>query len=400
MPRNVFLNSTVFDGENLAARLMTVVVEGARIASVSAGHVSSRVDDAVFDLGGRTLMPGMVQCHMHPDYRGFIIDGDSSRKSDRRPGVLMATAIATGHALLATGFTGYVGAGCSNNNDVELKAAIETNIILGPRIRCGSADIPLGRGLEQARTKVDEEVDHGAEVLKIFTTGGHGTPSFVPRPLNVSREEIGTVVATAEARGAIVGAHCINRDPIIDAIESGVRIIDHGDEVDDTCLRLMAENGVFWVPSALLNQVMSVSSKEEVSPDLRIEAEGHMASIRASLQRAIELGVKIVLGDDYGLALLPHAPGSYGRELTLYADELGCSALEVLRWATRNGAELLGLPCEAGTISVGAYADLIVLNVNPLDDIGVFETPETGIAAVMKDGVFFKNELATVHVAA
>jgi imidazolonepropionase-like amidohydrolase len=390
MGRVVFVNATVFDGADVLTGKSTVVVEGERIGEVTGGHVAARPGDQVFDLQGRTLMPGMIECHFHPDYRGFNING-APMYIETRPGVLMATTVASGHALLATGFTGYVGAGCANGDDQSLKAAVESGIVMGPRVRCSSGHFELGKSVESSVAAVNEQIDAGAEIIKIFTTGGHGTPAFLNQDIHIDPAEIAAVCQAAKARGAAVRAHCVYRDPIIEAIESGITLIDHGDEADETCLRLMAQRGVFWVPSAMENKVMTVGGPDVVEPVLKIEAVDHLARIAKNLPIAIDLGVKILLGDDFGIELMPHEPGSYGRELTLYANELGCGARNVLTWATRNGAELLGLPGEAGTIAQGAFADIVVTNTDPLRDITIFETPRTGLAAVMKGGEFFRH---------
>jgi imidazolonepropionase-like amidohydrolase len=390
MGRVIFVNASVFDGLDVLAGQPTVVVEDERIAEVTGGHVAARPGDEVFDLQGRTVMPGMIECHFHPDYRGFNING-APMYIEKRPGVLMATTVASGHALLATGFTGYVGAGCANGDDQSLKASVEDGIVMGPRVRCSSAHFELGRSIESSVTSVNEQIDAGAEIIKIFTTGGHGTPAFLNQDIHIDPAEIAAICQAAKERGAAVRAHCVYRDPIIEAIEAGITLIDHGDEADETCLEMMASHGVFWVPSAMENKVMTVGGPDVVEPTLRDEAEDHLARIARNLPIAIGLGVKILLGDDFGIELMPHEPGSYGHEITLYANELGCGAKNVLTWATRNGAELLGLRGEAGTIAPGAYADIVVTNTDPLADITIFERPATGLAAVMKGGEFFRR---------
>jgi imidazolonepropionase-like amidohydrolase len=399
MGRVVFTNARIFDGLDMLADKSTVVVESDRITEVTGGHVAEQSGDKTYDLGGRTLMPGMVECHFHPDYRGFNING-APMYAETRPGVLMATAVASGHALLATGFTGYVGAGCANGDDQSLKASVEAGIVMGPRVRCGSGHIELGTSIESSVASVNEQIDKGAEIIKTFLTGGHGTPAFLDREIHIDPAEVAAVCQAAKTRGVTVRAHCVYRDAIIEAIQSGIALIDHGDEADETCLQMMASHGVFWVPSAMENKVMTIYGPEFVEPGLKIEAEEHLARIAKNLPIAIDLGVKILLGDDFGIELMPHEPGSYGREITLYANELGCGAKNVLTWATRNGAELLGLPGEAGTIAKGAFADIVVTNTDPLEDITIFERPETEIAAVMKGGEFFKQPARELTLAA
>ena len=111
---------------------------------------------------------------------------------------------------------------------------------------------------------------------------------------------------------------------------------------------------------------------------------------------ANEAGVKILTGDDYGVPIVPHVPGIYSTELVTYVEQVGIDPLDALRWATRNVADLLGMAGELGTISAGALADLIVVRGDPSRDITLLQDPAANLAAVMKDGAFVKDELATV----
>jgi imidazolonepropionase-like amidohydrolase len=160
--------------------------------------------------------------------------------------------------------------------------------------------------------------------------------------LSLSKGELDAVLETAHSRGAKVRAHCSWKNVIKTAVAAGLDVVDHGDQLDDECLELMAERGAFWVPSAFFTAQM-------LSPDaaLSLATEEQMAPLRAEfdnvlrrLEQARQAGVKIVTGDDYGIIVLPH--GRYAEELEFYVKTGGMKPLDVLRWATKNGGELLG----------------------------------------------------------
>src|SRR5713226_2467777 len=148
--RLVLTGLRVLDFSGPPRQEATVIVEGDRIASVGDETSARRDNDVVVDLHSKTLMPGMVSCHFHPDYRGLTIGMARTPTLETRPGVAMVNAVAAAQSLVVSGFTGYVGAGCFHGIDPDLKAAIEEGIVAGPRIRAGSEYIPLGAGVEAA----------------------------------------------------------------------------------------------------------------------------------------------------------------------------------------------------------------------------------------------------------
>jgi imidazolonepropionase-like amidohydrolase len=365
----------------------TVAVQGDQIASVGDRPEPSRKNDIVVDVHGKTIMPGMVSCHFHPDYRGLSVGAGTTPALESRRGVAMVNAVAAAQNLVVSGFTGYVGAGCSYGIDQDLKAAIEESVIAGPRIRPGSGYIPMGRGVETASEAARRQVQMGAKVLKVFLTGGHGTPDN-KGVRQFDRRELEAVVHACREHGCLVRAHVVYRDEIIEALQCGVAVIDHGDGADERCFELMVERGAFWVPSAMFNKAMATNLDDTVvAPSFREAAKRDLASQSQSVPMAADMGVKIVLGDDYGTELLPHLPGGYAEELALYAHELGCGAANVLRWATTNGTELLGLPAEGGLLSPGAPADFCLVNEDPVENIAALQQPWSSISAVFRGGL-------------
>jgi imidazolonepropionase-like amidohydrolase len=400
-------NARVFDGLAMLPGRRTVTLDGNRVVAVSDDGKLAGAGERI-DLGGMTVMPGMISCHLHSDnYKWGMSDflaGDRLGK-ERPPGVLMACGVRTCRVLLESGFTGYVGAACSNDIDAQLKMAIAEDIIPGPRIlACGhhigtTADNNDSRkwwqrfeapgtdlfadGPDAVRAMTRDEIRRGVEVIKIFVSSGHAIPGHHGKR-NMSHREIAAIVEAAHERGAKVRAHVCHRDLILESVALGIDIIDHGDEVDEDCVDAMATAGSFWVPSLKFLQL----AVDQGWPD----PDGSTAYAHANLHRALPLaqkaGVRILLGDDYGGPPLPHEVGSYNQELGLYAGVPGIGPSDVLTWATKYAGELLvDAPAKVGVVEPGALADLIVIDGDPLADLSLLERPEQSVRAVFRDGV-------------
>jgi imidazolonepropionase-like amidohydrolase len=189
-----------------------------------------------------------------------------------------------------------------------------------------------------------------------------------------------------------VRAHCAWRDLIHECVREGVDIIDHGDAADAECLDAMLEHHTFLCPSLYLIKLLL-----EYRGDVPIARPDQIEAVRREFEGACEMvvkanaaGVRVLTGDDYGVLMLPH--GSYAAELAFYAKDLGIAPLDVLRWATRHGAEAMGRGGELGRIAPGALADLVVVAGDPSVDIAVLQDAAR-IHAVVKGGRFAVDRL-------
>jgi imidazolonepropionase-like amidohydrolase len=408
-----FTNARLFDGSAMLPGRYTLTLDGNRIVALSdAPNVAATGE--LIDLGGMTIMPGMITCHLHPDtYKWGLQDHlDANRLGkERSPGVLMAIGVRTCRVLLETGFTGYIGAACSNDIDAQLKMAIAEDIIPGPRIlACGHHvgttadnndspkwwhryDVPgtdiFADGPEGVRAMVRDEIRRGAEVIKIFVSSGHAIPGHHGKR-NMSRREIEAIVEAAHERGAKVRAHVCHKDLILESIALGIDIIDHGDETDEECVEAMAKAGTFWVPSLMFLQLAIDQGWADAEG---ATVYGHRC-IHRSLPLAQKAGVRVLLGDDYIGEPLPHEVGRYSRELTLYAGVEGITPADVLGWATRNAGELLGTAAAPlGVVAPGALADLIIVEGDPAADLALLTRPQETLKAVIRDGVLAIDRL-------
>ena len=379
--------SLVIDGDRITALLDEPFPTGPRSAEVC-------------DVGGRTVMPGMVSCHFHSTY-DELGSQPAPLGSEHPPAYQALIAARNLHTALRHGYTSAVSAGAANDIDRSMKLAIDRGLIPGPRFVPGSRElsttghsndttpwywrlpeaggIRLCDGAEGFRLGVREEIKRGAQVVKLFVTGGHGTLAPKERT-ELTREELAAAIDAAHARGALIRGHIANKEAILLSVELGIDVIDHADDMDDECIERLVDAGTYVVPSAFFPKHFA----ETVGSGL-----GFADSMLVDVERACEVlpkanaaGVRLLVGDDYGALGFPH--GLYGRELSFYVDEVGIPPSDVLAWATRNGAALMGRQGELGEIRVGALADLLVVDGDPLADIGVLADP--GRITVVKGG--------------
>jgi imidazolonepropionase-like amidohydrolase len=419
MGRTFFRRANLIDGRNAPRKNVTVVVEGNRITAVAANGDAPRssANDVVYDLAGRSLMPGMVQCHYHAAYANC----EQIEDIDLRYPATMLALIAAKNAelLLRSGFTGAVGAGTLHNIDATLKRAIDEGIIPGPRLLpCGrefittgdSVDVhpswwklqmeggvPICDGPDAFRKAVRSEIKGGAEIIKLSVTGGHGF-AFPAEMMMITPEEMKAAADTAHGRGKKIRGHIVSKRGIMAALDLKFDLIDHADQMDDECIERLAKQGTFVTPSLYFTYAMAEeyrrSGKTEYFDD------GMKRGLEYSYKmvpKANAASVKLVVGDDFGVAGLMH--GDYAKELESYVKGAGISALDVIGWATRNGAEMLGMKDELGTIEAGKLADLLVVNGDPVKDITLLQN-RANLDVVMKDGSFVECKLVPGKAAA
>lgn len=394
MSRTIFRDANLLDGLN-APRRATVVVEGERITAVAPEAPVPQAGDVVHELAGRTLMPGMVAGHLHVTYHNLDVF-DLMGSDMRYPAPYIAVAAArNAETVLKAGFTSGVGAGGTYNMDVVLKQLMADGLAIGPRlVACGkdfcvtghpvdykaeqwmSAQDALGQvcdGPDEFRKGVRQECKRGVEIIKLFVEGGHGLPAPVAK---MSYDEIAATVETANLCNMRVRAHAYSREMIRNCLRAGVHIIDHCDQMDDGIIEQCVKQGTFVLPSLYhLTLMNGITHSAE-------DTARWYEYARGSLAKAVKAGVKLVTGDDFGTLQGPH--GDNAKELAVYTDVIGIAPLEVIKWATVNGAALMQRD-DIGRIEAGKLADLLVIDGDPLRDMKVL-ADKSRLQLVMQGG--------------
>jgi imidazolonepropionase-like amidohydrolase len=402
MGRLLLRNARVLDGLNPPVPDRTVVVQDDRITAIEDATLPAELGDEVVDVGGRTVMPGMFTCHFHATYHE--LGSTNAPYGNEYPPAYQALIAARNlRTALEQGYTGAVGAGAANEIEPGVKRAIVDGLIPGPRFVPSSRELSttghsndgtpwywhipstgsvhICDGADAFRLGVREEIKRGAEVIKLFVTGGHGTTAPKDR-LEMTRDELAAAIETAHERGVLIRGHLVNKRGIMMALELGIDIVDHCDELDDEVISALVETGATVVPSLHFPKTFleSWGSGLGFAADA-IKAD--LAHMYETIPKADAAGVRFVLGDDYGAIGFPH--GSYGGELRLYVEHAGMSPLDIIRWATHNGAHLVRRGHELGGVEPGKLADLLIVDGDPASDIGVLADP-ANIRTVLING--------------
>ena len=379
MTRTVFRGGSVFDGTGADPALADVAVEDGRIVEVGSGLDG---DEAV-ELAGRTLLPGLFDCHVHVMFSHV----DAWRQANTPFSYGFYAAARNLQATLRTGITSIRDAGGA---DLGIKQALADGLIEGPRIQLslvmlsqtgGHGDewlvsgtrvpliaehpgVPSGivDGPDEMRRRVRELHRMGADVVKVATSGGVLSPRDDPRHAHFRPIELDVLVEEATAAGMFVMAHAQGADGIKNAVRSGIRSIEHGIFLDDEGIALMLERGTWLVPTLVAPQgVIDAAAAGVVFPPGVLEKATSLIDLhREAVRRALAAGVRVAMGTDSGVT--PH--GRNLRELALMAG-LGMAPGAVLEAATRSAAQLLGVDGELGSIEPGKLADLVVVDGDP-----------------------------------
>ncbi|MBM7839087.1 imidazolonepropionase-like amidohydrolase [Alkalihalobacillus xiaoxiensis] len=368
-------------------------------------------DATIIDGGGQYLLPGLIDTHVH-----MALEIKNVQESLLTPfSYRFFEAAKRLETTIQTGITSVRDAGFA---DAGIKKAVEDGLVSGPRMQVsinpltitgGHGDswnisgidttapvypgMPDGKcdGREEVRKTVREMLRAGADVVKVHATGGVSSPTDHPEFTQFSQEELEVMVEEATFRkGVKVMAHAQGAEGIKNAVRAGIHSIEHGIYIDDEALELMLEHGTYLVPTLLAPlAVLEAAETSNTMAPYAIEKSKEVIDIhKESIRKAYEAGVKIAMGTDAGV--FPH--GINLRELGLMC-EIGMSPMEAIVASTKTAAECMGWGEKVGTIEAGKWADLILVNSNPLEDIQVVENHEN-ITFVMKDGQVFKDTLA------
>ena len=409
MARVLFTEARVFDGHGAAPREgCQVLVEDDRIVEVSDGSIAAG-EARVLALGGRTLMPGLIDAHFH----AIAVDPDIAKLRDMPRSLLYQHARNILEGALNRGFTTVRDAGGA---DYGLAKATETGLIQGPRIfyagraltqtgghadfrtleedafcfccRGGTGFERIADGVTEVRRAARDELRKGATQIKIMASGGVASPTDPIWNLQYSEEEIRAVVWEARSWRTYVMAHAYTAEAIARCVEYGVRSIEHANLIDAETAALCAREGAFVVPTLATYEALHRYGAELGFPEVSL---AKLQVVREAGVRSLELlkaaGVEIGFGTD----LLGAMHAEQLTEFAIRAEVL--TPLEILRSATSVNARLLNREGELGCVAPGAVADLIVVDGDPLADLGLLSGQGEAVRLVMKGGALVKDSL-------
>ena len=405
----IFANCAVLDGTRRGRREdHHVLVEGGRIREVSERPIGSTAAETV-DLAGRTLMPGLIDAHVHV----LAVDAALARLADRPVTLLTLQASRVLEGMLMRGFTTVRDAAGA---DGGLAEAVEAGLARGPRIfpsgmalsqtgghgdvrprtqsvvacACCEGGINLSRiadGVAECRRAARDELRKGATQIKILASGGVASPYDPIWNLQYSEEEVRAIVEEARAWRTYVMAHAYSPEAIRRSIDFGVRSIEHANLIDRATAEHVAGADAFVVPTLVTYDALHRHGRELGFPEVSMAKLGEVREAGlGSLEILQKAGVKIGFGTD----LLGPMHRYQSREFVIRAEAM--APFDIIRSATIVNAELLSRIGELGVVAPGARADLIAVDGDPLADISLLDGQGERLTHIMKDGVFYKRQ--------
>ena len=386
-----------------------LLVEGDLVREVSDKPIKAE-KAGVVDCGGRTMMPGLIDSHVH-----VTLSEVNIRYLESIPLTLMtARAARLMLGMINRGFTTVRDTGGA---DWGLKTAVEQGDIPGPRLFIAGAAIGPTGGHSDPRRRTDfgvrchccdamrfgmrqsdgvsemlkatrEQMRQGVDHIKIMMSGGVASPYDPLDSLQFSPAEVAAAVQEANAFGRYVCAHAYTPEAITRAAHGGVRVIEHGNLINDSTAKLMAEKGMFMVANLVAYYAMKERAAEYgMSGDMLAKndlvIDGGLRSLEVCKRAGVPVG--------YGTDLLGALQVEESREFLIRSEVL--SPLEIIRSATTIGAQIIRQEGKLGTLKAGAFADLLLIDGDPLKNLRLFQEQGKHLAAIMKGGKFHKNVL-------
>jgi imidazolonepropionase-like amidohydrolase len=379
----------------------TLIVVGDTIQSIApSAQVPAQPGDAVIDLSGLTVLPGLIDVHTHLTFNTNFDPYYTLTQTDAKEAI---NGVVNARATLLAGITSVRNVGADGYTDVDLRDAINSGQVIGPHMQvsgpligitgghCDDDLLPfrfhaagdgVADGIAQVQHMVRQNIKYGADLIKICATGGVLSRGDDPQASQYTLEEMQAIVADAHRLGRRVAAHAHGAQGIFWATEAGVDSIEHGSYIDDAGIAAMKKHGTYLVPTLYLEDWMVQNGN--LPPFSHQKMVAISAVAKQNIKHAIDAGVKIAMGTD--AAVYPH--GLNAHELDVYVNQLGMAPLAALQTATVNAADLMGWTAKTGSLEPGKWADIIAVEKNPIDDVRTLQN----VKFVMKAGVVYKNE--------
>lgn len=362
-----------------------------------------------WDVGGKFVMPGMTESHVHLSYSNA-----HPSKLDRQPiPFAMLDAVDNARTLLRFGFTSAISFGSAQGIDVPLRDAINAGRVPGPRLLASEKDIgstgsnadskePDSEGRKRiadgpwaVRAAVREVAKAGADVVKIFLDGEALSMHAAPGVLSYTDEEVAAACDEAHLRGLRVACHARSAAAVKQAVRHGVDFIGHANFLDDEAVEMLADaRDRLFVGPGIAWEIQLLERGHEIGLSRSMMVErGYQREVDetvSAVKRLREVGVRVLIGGDYGLSITPH--GTNAKDLAYFVDLFGMSPAEALLCATRDGGRAADPTGMLGTLEAETAADLVIVDGDPTQDVSVLQEVDR-IVGVMKAGRFETNLL-------
>jgi imidazolonepropionase-like amidohydrolase len=415
-----FENATIIDGSGHAPFKGSVLVGDERIVAVipaAGGDMPAPNPDTVIDCEGLTLMPGMTEAHCHISFNDL---SSMFQAVEIQPEDHSLIALANAQMLLECGFTSLFSAASAKPRvDVAVRDAINRGLFAGPRMRAAGQEIsPSGNlgdldtnyltfprnvrftvtcdGADEFTKAARLAARDGVDTIKVNVSGDRdwGHMHADDTVTVIAERELAAVMEVANARRLMVATHCTSSSGVKMCVRQGVHVIYHAPHADEEARDMLEEarDRVFVAPAAGLPISMLRRHKEfglNWSPEKIASMESEVETVTACMSDLHRRGVRVLPGGDYG-AFITNPIGENAKDLELFVDLFGFSPMEAIVAATRQGAELMRMDTTTGQIKPGYYADLLLLDGNPIDNIRLLQDQER-IVAVLKGGRFAKR---------
>ncbi|MDI9337257.1 MAG: amidohydrolase family protein [Alphaproteobacteria bacterium] len=402
--KTVLIAKNLIDGTGNVVANPVIVIEGSKIINITTkNHIPK--DATVIDLGNYTLLPGLIDMHVHPnlttgDYQVDFLKSSSAAKA--------LQGLRNVQDLLKAGWTTLriAGDGDVGFADIEIKKAIQKGLFIGPRIygaahylspTGGGGDINffsyeqniiadglIADGVEEFRKAVRKEIKYGSDWIKILVTGAFMSAGDNPKNVHMTLDELNAVVDEASRRDVLVMAHAHAAEGIKMAAKAGVRTIEHGSFIDEEGMDIMIKNNTYLIPTMTVGLFFELPKNDSSILSKAIEiTKNATKQFYENMTLAVKKGVKFGLGTDY----LGWPPDFSAKEFEEYL-KIGMTPMQAILCATKINAEILKKDKEIGTIEPGKFADIIAVKGDPLTDISELQK----VKFVMIGGKVVKQE--------
>ena len=402
--KTAILAKTLIDGTGKTISNAAIIIDSNKIVAVTIREKIPK-DIKIIDLGDYTLLPGLIDMHVHPDLTADDYQVDHLKLSSAGKALL---GLKNMQDLLSAGWTTLrvAGDGDVGYANMEIRNAINKGMFVGPHVygaahyisvTGGGGDINflspeqkiipdglIADGPEEIRKAIRNEIKYGSDWIKLLVTGAFMTAGDNPKNVHFSPEELKAAVEEAARRDVPVMAHAHATEGIKMAVKAGVRTIEHGSFIDEEAMDLMIQHGTYLIPTLTIGLFFNEKLAENKSLAKAVDLNRKTREVvYNSMQLAIKKGVKFGLGTDF-----VGWPAEYSaREFGEYV-KLGMAPMQAIMCATKVNAEILKKEKEIGTVEAGKLADLIAVKGDPLKDISELQR----VKFVMIGGKVVKNE--------